>query len=160
MADVGISFAPTSSVGRSASGPSVSPTQDAIRLLSFRLPTVLGASAAAPAALLGGPTLQGAQMANPMAANWLRMLFGNLSAMGGTMPSPQMPNVGGEAFGGSGFSGSAGLPASISLSQGDRSVAPDIVNENMPPSPTNPATGNQFVDFGVNADVRGGGRQY
>lgn len=83
MAMTGQTFSPANS--QASGGPSGSaPTlQDAIRLLSFRLPTNVGASApAAPALLAGGPqTLAGMPQGTE---SWLQTLFGG--GAGGQLP--------------------------------------------------------------------------
>lgn len=78
MAMTGQTFSPANS--QASGGPSGSaPTlQDAIRLLSFRLPTNVGASAPAAPGLLGGGS-QGAPMGGGMPGateSWLQTLFG------------------------------------------------------------------------------------
>ena len=77
MADVGLSFSPTSvNSQQQHTGQGSSPVQDAIRILSFRLPTVLGASAATPMQNLGGPSPFGSQLGAAVIQNWLKQLLG------------------------------------------------------------------------------------
>ena len=80
-------------------GPQVSPTQQAIRLLSLRLPRFSGPNGFAPSSLLNGPGAAG----NPA--------FGPNAPMGGfpgAMPSPMPPEMPGGVPGG-GMPG-AGMP--------------------------------------------------
>lgn len=101
----GVSFSPFNAppqMGQGQQKPGgVSPVQDAIRMLSFRMPSTVGASAPAPQGLMGGQTAMGGQLGNPLALNWLRALFGGqampgapLPGMGGGMP-PGMGGMGG-----------------------------------------------------------------
>lgn len=140
MANVGLNFGPNAQGGQLRSSPA-SPTQDAIRILSFRMPTILGSAAPAPPSLLGGPTAQGGQMGGSMAENWLRMLFG-----GGQMNGP-MGGMGGGATGsmGMGMSSmgsspyappSSSLPASFQF--GGDPEQPQPRDPGMPSAPQAP----------------------
>ncbi len=83
MADqLGVSFSPldTGQGGQSGPGPGGSPLQDAIKILSFRMPTVVGAQGVSP--LAGNPG------DNPT-DNWLQNLFKGL------LP-PDQPGVPGQ----------------------------------------------------------------
>ena len=183
MADVGYSFAPGNGGSNGQRATPATSTQDAIQILRFRLPSIVGASAPAPPQFMQGPTAQGAQMGGSMAEQFLRRLFGgqgvfnpsmnpmpNLgmgqSPMGQSpMSSPMAPSP--SFFGGDSQGQSNGLPVSFQFGDPNRDLLPNnIINESMPPSPTNTATGNQFVDFNRPDTQRGigggnsfGGRQ-
>lgn len=90
MPDLGLTFAPTAgnvSVGAGAPGQnSLSPVQDAIRILSFAVPRVVGASAIAPQALLG-PNPFGSVLSNALLENYFRRTGG----VPGPLPSVPMP---------------------------------------------------------------------
>jgi hypothetical protein len=79
-----------------------SPLASVVRLLSLRLPTVLGAQAPAPGRLLQSP---GSQGINPQALLWLQRLLG-----GGPMGGP-MGGGGGPMGGPMGGGGGGPLPA-------------------------------------------------
>lgn len=87
----GISFSPLAgnqSVPGRPTGSPVSPVQDAIKLLSFRVPSVVGAGAPSPGALMGGPSPFGTQAASALIQNLLRLLGqGGGIGMGGPVPS-------------------------------------------------------------------------
>lgn len=93
--NAGISFSPLGQAGGSnqASGqpanrPTQAPVQDAIRLLSLKLPTNVGPTA--PSGVLGGPTPLGAQMGNAIADNWLKGLYtGQPAGRQAVRPVPQ-----------------------------------------------------------------------
>lgn len=114
MPDIGLTFAPTSDPMTASHGQSnqSSPVQDAIRILSFRLPTVLGAGAITPAQNMG-PSYG---LGDSVIQNWLRQLMLGAGG-GGSVGSPY-----GDLFGGGGQSGSStppsgGLPPSIIVNQ-------------------------------------------
>lgn len=95
MAMPGMTFSPGSD-----KGPSASPVQDAIRLLSFRMPSVVGQGAPSPPGVLagtppppggggmpgqgmGGPPGTGAGPVNPILEQFLRLLMqGGMGAQG------------------------------------------------------------------------------
>lgn len=98
MADLGMSFSPFNqdASGKAQAGQTAgaAPVQDAIKILSLRTPTVVGASAAAPQALLGGPTVQGGSVGTAGSADALQALLRRLlmaqaasAAPGGQPPS-------------------------------------------------------------------------
>lgn len=65
MSDIGVSFSPfnQSTAGKQQGvGSAAQPVQDAIKILSLRVPTTVGASSGAPQSLLGGPTALGTQL--------------------------------------------------------------------------------------------------
>lgn len=78
--NAGISFSPFGQQGGSnqngsqarPQGPQA-PVQDAIRLLSLKLPSNVGPTA--PSGMLGGPTPLGPQLGNAIADNWLQGLY-------------------------------------------------------------------------------------
>lgn len=89
----GVSFSPFNAPPQGGQGMQkpggVQPVQDAIRMLSFRMPSTVGASSPAPQGLMGGQTALGGQLSNPLALNWLRALFG-----GQAMPGAALPGLG------------------------------------------------------------------
>jgi len=99
---LGLSFAPGQdemTQRQNGAGPSTSPIQEAIRVLSLRMPRVLGASSPAPAALLSGPGSQGlgGHPGNPIIEQLLRALLGGQTSggpmdglPGGAMIAPPM----------------------------------------------------------------------
>src|SRR5262245_35401605 len=107
MADVGLSFSPTNQpYGTPTTGSQRSPSQDAIQILRFRLPSILGASAIAPRSLLGGPALQGSMMggSGTAAEDFIRRLFG-----GGLVLGAPLPNFTGDLYSqGAGAGGGGG----------------------------------------------------
>jgi hypothetical protein len=134
--NAGISFAPFSQSPPSAgaSPTTANPVQDAIKLLSFRLPRNVGASPVAPGAIMGGPTALGPQLGNSIAEQWLKALFqgqplpslGGPSDQGG-MPGGMPPNAGGSPFD---MAAAQGLPSI--LSQGRPSSVPVNVTTTPP----------------------------
>lgn len=97
MANVGLSFSPTSdqtnAQSKQQTGSGLSPVQDAIRILSFRVPTVLGASAVSPLVGLGSqPIGGGAPIDSALMQEWLRRLFGGEA--GGGFGSAGQPGTG------------------------------------------------------------------
>ena len=85
-----------------APGQAVSPLQSAIRLISLRLPTVVGAHALAPQALLNAPGGAG-QMPGDSAIALLRKLFGMApGGITGSMAGPSGGGGGDERGGGGG----------------------------------------------------------
>lgn len=93
MPPVGMTFSPLNapSQGQPGQGPQ-SPLQDAIKLLSFKLPTTVGAGA--PSGLLGPPTAAGAmgpQQGDGSMDNWLMQLLKGLVPDAGTSTPPQDP---------------------------------------------------------------------
>lgn len=143
MANVGLSFGdPGARGGQLRSSPAAT-TQDAIRTLSIRMPTVLGGSAPAPPSLMGGPTMQGGNMGGSMAENFLRMLFG-----GQPMASnPMMMGGQGMGMAQSGGQGGQALPASVTVNnneprqQWDFPTPPPTAQ---PPMPQVPRFGDPF----------------
>lgn len=98
MADLGMSFSPFNqdASGKAQAGQTAgaAPVQDAIKILSLRTPTVVGASAPAPQSLLGGPTVQGGSVGTAGSADALQALLRRLlmaqapsAAPGGQPPS-------------------------------------------------------------------------
>jgi hypothetical protein len=175
MADVGYSFAPGTNGNQGSNAQRSAPnasTQDAIQMLRFRLPSLVGANSPAPPQFMQGPTAQGAQMGmgGSMAEQFLRALFGGMGAFNPGMNPMQGGGLGGglgASFGGpsgaqsGGQDQSQGLPVSWQFGggpEGPKAVDPgNIINQAMPPSPTNPATGNQFVNFGTQPQQNSGG---
>lgn len=95
MIPMGQSFSPMQAGPGSPMGrPAVTPIQQAIQTLSFRLPSQSSASAMAPQALLGqNPSAMGPGTQSASIQNWLKSLFGGQSQPGGMLPSPQMPQA-------------------------------------------------------------------
>lgn len=65
MSDLGVSFSPFNQPAAGKAQPvgaAGQPVQDAIKILSLRVPTTVGASSGAPQSLLGGPTALGSQL--------------------------------------------------------------------------------------------------
>ena len=96
--NAGISFSPAQNaqpgqMGSGATKPGATPLQDAIKLLSFKLPTNVGAAAPSPSQIMGGPTALGAQLGNGVANNWLMALFRGLNpaATGGFQAHAPVP---------------------------------------------------------------------
>lgn len=144
MPQLGLAFSPTnqtmpgSGMARSAAPSTV---QDAIKILSFRLPTTVGQNGIAPQSLLGSPTGFGQQLGSALAENWLRSLFS-----GAGMPTSQTaPGLGQPALGAS--------PVPGAMPQGPGSLpntTPTIAFENGQPTSNQP-TG------GINTGNPGGG---
>lgn len=147
MADVGLTFSPTSDQSnaqqRTPGGGGLSPVQDAIRILSFKLPTVLGPGAITPGSNLGQPYGLG----DSVIQEWLRQL---MMGVGGASGSPY-----GGAYGGDGTSGGGAprspLPPSVIVSQPRPSPPPDTTPPPSPGPPPNPFPG---------SDAGRGGRPY
>src|SRR5262245_34915792 len=102
MADIGLSFAPTQGNNGSMNRqPAQSPVMDAIRILSFRIPQTLGASAPIDPSLLAGQGGQGPSGINTAALiqAWLQRFFGanSAGALRGAAPAgpstPSTPSV-------------------------------------------------------------------
>ncbi len=148
----GISFSPFNQppqMGQGGPRPGgVTPIQDAIRMLSFRMPTTVGASSPAPQGIMGGQTAQGGQLGNPLALNWLRALFG-----GGQMPGAPLPGMGGGMPPGGAFGGIPGL------SRQGPSEGADVTGGNPPAvgSPWGGGGGGLPVNFGFDEGGGGGG---
>lgn len=146
MANIGISFSPTNQTSpQQASRTPVSPVQDAIRILSFRQPTVLGVHAPVAQSLfspLGLSSPSGAGLGNPdsgMIQDLLRYLFGGGAATG--MPGPGAPTVSG------GPTGLSSGPPSPTISLGGPTAPPPPSGSGSPidtgttPTGTGPASG-------------------
>lgn len=102
--DAGISFSPAQQpIAGQPTGmrPGTTPLQDAIKLLSFKLPTNVGAGAPSPTQLMGGPSPFGAQLGNGVANNWLMALFQGLNPAA----SGAAGLTGGQNLGGADLSG-------------------------------------------------------
>jgi hypothetical protein len=99
----GLSFSPmnqTPSPGQTGQAQT-NPLQDAIRMLSFRLPQNVGASAPSPGGIMGGPTALGGQTGpNPGLTAMLMALFRGMG-LGGVPGQPGQ-------YGGFGHSPGAG----------------------------------------------------
>lgn len=154
MADIGLSFSPTAA--QTVQGPyagtnkgggvgSVSPVQDAIRILSFRLPSVLGALAPTAAQNLGQTAL-GGQIGGALQQNYLNYALSGLTPQSFSGPNPNPPpaygfqnflsaanggmpanpSAGFSAGGGSAFPSppASGLPVGITLNQPRPGAAP------------------------------------
>jgi len=141
MPTVGLTFSPlnTPQPGQGGQGPGASPLQDAIKLLSFQLPSVVGAWAGS--GVLGPPTaagglgaLQGNGSMNQFLMQLLRGVLqgqpGELQGPPGIAPTPRVQFFGGPGQPGTGTSASPTLSAS-------------------PPSQATPFSGG-----GLNQDVR------
>jgi hypothetical protein len=101
--DFGLNFAPTAQNQQqnAQNGQSQSPIQDAIKVLSLRIPSFVGARGIAPNELLQGG---GAAAAGGMGAGmpggleqFLRQLFGQMGGGpmgGGGLASPPQPHIG------------------------------------------------------------------
>lgn len=93
---LGRSFAPNSDQmsQRPPGGAGQSPVQEAVRVLSLRLPRVVGASAPAPGALMGGMGGQGlaGPTSNPIVQQLMQMILGGQTAQqGGAIPGLPVP---------------------------------------------------------------------
>ncbi len=146
----GISFSPFNQppqMGQGQRPGGVTPIQDAIRMLSFRMPSTVGASSPTPQGLMGGQTALGGQLGNPLALNWLRALFG-----GQAMPGAPLPGMGAGTPPG-GFGGIPGLPR-----QGP-SEGNDVTGGNPPPvgAPWGGGGGGLPVNIGFDPGGQGGG---
>lgn len=116
----GLSFSPFNQSPMRSNSQATAPVQDAIKILSFRMPSVVGSSAPAPGALLGGPTPQGSGMDGGLAQELLkRLLQGQGTAPVPGMPTPGVP--GGPSAAPMSMPGQIGAGASIgaSLPQGN-----------------------------------------
>lgn len=129
MPPVGVSFSPLggnsqasgSNTGQASPSGFAAPVQDAIKLLSFRLPSQVGASAGAPGSIMGGPTALGPQIGNAIAEQWLRRLFqGQGDPTQSQMPSQVPPGAMGPFSGGvtGAASGIGGGPQTSSFPTG------------------------------------------
>ena len=87
--DFGLSFAP---FGRDNENQPPSPVQDAVRVLSLRLPTVVGAQGIAPGPLLNSPGLAGLMTGDMTPEAFLRRLFGMSSAGPQGPVAPTVPS--------------------------------------------------------------------
>ena len=154
MALPGVSFSPLDK------GPNQSqetaPVQDAIKIMSFRMPSVVGAGAPAPQGLLGGPTAQGGFLQSGLMQALLKRLF---QGQGLQMP-PQEAGVTPFSASPSGAVGMAGasIPAA-GLPLGSPQTT-NFMQENpftLPsaPAPSFPSPGQSFpvphVGFGQEA---------
>ena len=145
MADIGISFSPTNdnSAQRNQTGNTASPVQDAIRILSFSLPKVLGASAVTPLQNLGGPSALGSQFGNSFLEQLLRHLITGAGPSGAPSPydgiygpgasAPPSPTAGGPPP-------SSPLPPGIILNPPRQPGPPDTTAPSAP-SPGSPFPG-------------------
>jgi hypothetical protein len=93
MTPPGLSFSPTQQSlgpGPDQQKGSGNPVQDAIKLLSFKLPTNVGQNAIAPNALIaGGPTALGGQSGSALIQNFLQSLLSGhqLAGLGAAGPT-------------------------------------------------------------------------
>ena len=135
---LGLSFAPRSQdeiAARGTGGPSPSPIQEAIRILSLRLPRAFGASAPAPSALMAGAGAPSRAAAlpgpttNPILEQLLRALLGGMAPQGMARGLPGLPVPGGAM-------GAFGLPPGP-MGPAPRSpiLTPGFRFEQQPPSP-------------------------
>lgn len=100
MMNTGLSFSPTDqSNDPNRPKGSANPVQDAIQLLSFRLPSFLGASSPSP--LVGGaPSALGSQIGGGVVEEWLKRFFQGNPAQGPAqrqtpgMPAPDGAKIG------------------------------------------------------------------
>ena len=120
----GVSFQPGADQQAGTMGRRTPPVQQAIKLLSLRLPSVIGAKALAPQALLQGQGSAGAGQSNALMM-WLKKLLQDSS--GGESP-PQLSSM--EAQSGA----SGGEPAMSSV------PTPHVVPGGVPP-PFDPVNG-------------------
>jgi hypothetical protein len=170
--DAGISFSPaqnqpTGQVGGGMAKPGATPLQDAIKLLSFKLPTNVGASAPSPSQIMGGPTPMGAQLGNGVANNWLMALFQGLNpaATGGFQARLGVPayNPGDGSMAGMGAGSPMGSPMPSGGAPGDATPGgkypvavqfPQATTPTMPDQPAGPPgdrpwyPGQDFQQFG------------
>lgn len=124
--NLGVSFSPTNQSAQGTGTPNTAnPVQDAIRILSFRLPTVLGASAATPMQNLGAPSIFGSQLGSSVIQNFLKSLM--MPSATGQASSPY-----GSLFGGTSAPSAASAPP-VSISLGGSSP---IVTNPTGPSPS------------------------
>lgn len=120
MDQPGVSFSPFNQrPGQASPGAVQSPVQDAIKIISFRMPSTVGASAPAPASLLGGPTPQGPGLGGGLMQEFLKRLLLGQQPQGAapmataTPATPAMPTpMGGLSTGqASPFSAVPAVPA-------------------------------------------------
>lgn len=123
----GISFSPLQNP-QTSQGPAntsgVSPLQDAIKLLSFKLPTSVGPT---QPPLQGGPSALGPLLGNSVAQNWLMALFQGMQPQGASQatPAPLQPSAGSGAA--SPFTIPTATPATPApLNLGGGSLSPNI----------------------------------
>ena len=139
--NVGQSFSPLNQPqGQGAQGNyrTTSPVQDAIKILSLRLPTLVGKQS--PSGVLSGvPNAAGGGSDNALMQNWLRQLFagfsggsGDRSPVGGGGPAGDSSGSGGGMPSGGGMDGGmGGGPPMTFVSYGQREADPN----NPPPPP-------------------------
>lgn len=90
--ELGLSFAPTASAGeRMRLGDRQGGLQQAVKLLSLRMPRVVGARAIAPQALLQSPGAMGGPPINAVIASVLRSVLGPEAAGLPSGPPPAVP---------------------------------------------------------------------
>ena len=143
----GLSFSPfNQNTDQNYRQGSVSPVQDAIKILSLRMPTMVGPHAPS-GVLAGGPTRGGMDANNAMMANWLRMLFSGQLGAGGPggpgMPGGSLP---------SGWGSTPPMPG-VSFMSG-RSGVPSWAEPGPPPDPGN---GQPWIGPGPQIDPNPGG---
>lgn len=125
----GLSFSPfNQKPNQAAPGQQSAPVQDAIKIMSFRMPSVVGAGAPAPQGLLGGPTGQGGSLDSGLLQEFLRRI---LMGQGG-----QPQSAGGPA-GGAGLPGAMtpfGSPQTTNFEPGSNPFQPSQASAFQPPA--------------------------
>lgn len=98
MPGYGIGFQPGQDKGQGSGTAEPPPLESVVKLLSLRLPSVVGARGIAPQALLNAPGMAGAGMSGGMGEQqWLQILQRLLSGQGGGMGPQTMGLPGGTA---------------------------------------------------------------
>ena len=145
MNNLGISFSPLDSgdSGNSKTGPT-NPVQEAIKILSFRMPTVVGAGAPSPGALMGGPSGNGTQIGNDIAEQWIRRFLMGQGGQAGTSSAGQ-PGAPQQPSGPSGVSPLPNPNVTFGAPAAPRVPLPPTTNPSSPPPQT--GAGNPFEDL-------------
>lgn len=132
MAGPGVSFSPLNANGPQgqAAGGNASPLQDAIKILSFRMPTVVGAATGSPLA---------GNLGDSVADNWLMNLFQGLLPEGNS-PMPSTP-------GAPAAQPPFGFPSAPPSGPGAPGAPPPIIAGAPPPGPPPPSAPPPVVVF-------------
>ena len=114
--------------------PSISPVQDAIKILSLRLPTTVGPNSPS-GVLAGGPSVAGPGSGTALAENWLRLLFSGQLGMGpGGAPD----------MGGMGMPDLSWFGSSVGGPMAGRAPTPSVIYKE-PPVSTVPAERGDYL---------------
>jgi hypothetical protein len=141
--DIGQSFSPTQAPqgygqnGQPGRGPAA-PVMDAIKILSFRVPQILGVgSPVAPGLLSGAGGNPGSGLNNSALVNqWLQRFFGQGLGVAGPMPTPSPQDLSAPMGNGSPFGApSAGGPSSVPSPSSPGSAASSPIAAPPAPSP-------------------------